>query len=138
MTDSTRSPAPSPDARSSALADLYAEDRREHAAVPPVGTPEYRALRERDHQRRHRAGDLLASLEASGASSAEDLYHAAWLFNHGDQPAEARRAHELAREAAERAQGRDRALGFRGRRGALVFTSMLRRVVKRANTRAPS
>ena len=30
------------------------------------------------------------------------LYHAAWLLNHGDAPAEARRAHELAREAAGR------------------------------------
>lgn len=67
-----------------------------------MGTPEYRALRERDRRRRERGADLLGSLDASGAASAEDLYHAAWLFNHGDQPAEARRAHELARKAAER------------------------------------
>jgi hypothetical protein len=64
--------------------------------VPPVSTPEYRALRERDRRRRVRAADLLGSLEAAGGFSAADLYHAAWLFNHGDQPAEARRAHEAA------------------------------------------
>lgn len=27
------------------LAELYAADRREHAAVPPTGTPEYQADR---------------------------------------------------------------------------------------------
>ena len=44
-------PSPPPVSCSATLAELYAEDRREHADVPPVGTPEYRALRERD--RRH-------------------------------------------------------------------------------------
>lgn len=102
MTDSTKPPSPVRDTRSAALAELHAEDRREHANVPPVGTPEYRALRERDRRRRERATDLLDSLEASGTLSEGDLYHAAWLFNHGEHPAEARRAHELAREAAER------------------------------------
>jgi TPR repeat protein len=102
VTESTTSPFPARAEGSAALAKLYAEDRREHADVPPLDTPEYRALRERDRRRRERAAELLAGLEASGAASSDDLYHAAWLFNHGDQPAEARRAHELAREAAER------------------------------------
>jgi TPR repeat protein len=102
MSDPSAKPCPPPDSCSVTLAELYAEDRREHADVPSVGTPEYRALRERDRQRRERAAELLDSLEVSGTSSSEDLYHAAWLFNHGDQPAEARRAHQLAREAAER------------------------------------
>lgn len=83
------------------LAALYAEDRREHAAVPPVGTPEYRALRDRDRERRRRADALVAALQACGGPSPRDLYHAAWLFHHGDEPSEARRAHELARAAAE-------------------------------------
>jgi TPR repeat protein len=102
MSDSAGDPSPPPVSCSATFAELYAADRREHADVPPVGTPEYLALRERDRRRRERAADLLDSLEASGDTSAEDLYHAAWLFNHGDQPAEARRAHELARTAAER------------------------------------
>ncbi|MDC3960595.1 hypothetical protein [Polyangium jinanense] len=99
------SPAPDP---SSTLAALYADDNREHAAVPPVDTPDYRALRERDHARRAQAESALAFLRARGAASAEDLFHAAWLFNHGDHPDEARRAHELAREAAERGYRRAR------------------------------
>jgi hypothetical protein len=31
---------------SALLAALHAEDRREHAAAPPVGTSEYRSLRD--------------------------------------------------------------------------------------------
>ncbi|TKC99014.1 hypothetical protein [Polyangium fumosum] len=84
------------------LAALHAEDTREHASVPPVDTPDYRALRERDRARRAQAESSLSLLQERGGASAEDLFHAAWLFNHGDHPAEARRAHELAREAAER------------------------------------
>jgi len=84
------------------LATLHAEDEREHAAVPPVDTPDYRALRERDRARRTQAESALTLLQERGGASAEDLFHAAWLFNHGDHPDEARRAHDLAREAAER------------------------------------
>ena len=91
-----------PDEPSAVLSALYADDLREHGAVPPVDTPEYRALRERDRERRARADAALAALRAGGAPSAGDLYHAAWLYNHGDTPADARRGHELAREAAER------------------------------------
>jgi hypothetical protein len=90
------------------LAALFAEDWREHGAVPPVGTPEYRALRERDRDRRARAGRALAVLRERGDVSPDDLFHAAWLYNHGDEPEEAKRAHELAREAAERGHTRAR------------------------------
>lgn len=101
MTQPLRSTSP-PKGPSAVLAELYAEDRREHAAVPPVGTTAYRALRERDRQRRERADALLTALRTSGAPSPVDLYHAAWLCNHGEHAAEALRAHDLAREAAER------------------------------------
>jgi hypothetical protein len=48
----------------------------------------------------------LAALRAAdwvehGAVTPQALYDAAWLLNHGEHPAEARQAHELAREAAE-------------------------------------
>lgn len=93
---------------SALLSALYAEDRHEHAAVPPAGTPEYRALRERDRTRRARAQAALAALRDAGNISPDDLFHAAWLLNHGDLPEEARRSHELAREAAERGHPRAR------------------------------
>jgi hypothetical protein len=90
------------------LAALYADDRREHGSVPPAGTPEYRALRERDRARRAEADAALCRLREEGGASAEDLYHAAWLFHHGDEPEEARRAHDLSRESASRGFARAR------------------------------
>lgn len=84
------------------LAALFAADRAEHGAVPPVGTPEYAALRARDRERRTQALASLDRLRLAGAPAPEALYHAAWLLNHGDAPREARLAHDLAREAAER------------------------------------
>jgi hypothetical protein len=84
------------------LEQLYLADREDHANVPPVDSPAYAALRQRDRERREQAGKALDTLRESGALPAESLHHAAWLFQHGDTPADARRAHELAREAAER------------------------------------
>lgn len=84
------------------LLALFEADRREHASVPPVASPQYEALRRRDRDRRVEAETLLSHLRPSETgASAVDLYHVAWLLNHGDEPAEARRAHELAREAAD-------------------------------------
>lgn len=90
------------------LAALYRGDREEHGAVPRVGSPEYLALRERDRGRRARAEAALRQLRAADDASAGDLFHAAWLFNHGETPEEARRAHEWAREAAQRGHRRAR------------------------------
>lgn len=70
-----------------------AEDRDRVA-----GTPEYEALRDRDRTRRARTETLLALGEPFDP---EALYAAAWLFNHGDTPEEAARAHALAIRAAE-------------------------------------
>lgn len=84
------------------LAELYAADLREHASVPPVGTAEYAALRARDRGRRDQAYAALAALRNDGALSARDLYHAAWLFNHGETPEDAKFAHELASVASRR------------------------------------
>lgn len=89
------------------LAELYAQDRAEHGDVPRVGTPEYSALRERDRARRGRAERAVEALRSRGRMSGEEAFHAAWLFNHGDLPEEARRAHELALEAAQ--MGHDQA-----------------------------
>lgn len=84
------------------LAELYAADLREHSAVPPVGTPEYTALRERDRGRREQAFAALEELRGAGRLSNDDLYHAAWLYNHGDSPEDAKFAHELASVASRR------------------------------------
>lgn len=104
VNDSRVSPPESVDAHAE-LAELYAADRREHAAVPSVGTPEYQALRDRDRVRRAQATEVLRTLRDGAGPSSLDLYHAAWLFNHGDDATEVWRAHVLAREAAERGHG---------------------------------
>jgi aminoglycoside 6'-N-acetyltransferase I len=88
-------PAPA----SHSLSQLYAADRADHGDVPPVGTPAYAALRARDAARRAAA---LAALAALAEPSGQDLYHVAWLFNHGDSAGDARRAHEWAAAAAAR------------------------------------
>lgn len=76
--------------------------------MPPVGSPEYRELRDRDRARRTRAAELLRALRDGPGLSSLDLYHVAWLFNHGDDATEAQQAHELALEAAERGHGPSR------------------------------
>jgi hypothetical protein len=87
------------------LKRLYREDLTEHASVPRVGTGEYARLRERDRLRRAAAREALEELRSAEAASAEDLFHAAWLFNHGDAPDEAKQAHAWALEAASRGFG---------------------------------
>lgn len=58
------------------LLALYTADRVERVDQPRMGTPEYRAMCERDRQRRLRAAGILATLPALEAA---DLYHAALL-----------------------------------------------------------
>ncbi len=62
-------------------------------------------MRERDQQRRLRAAAIVSVLESPEAA---DLYHAALLFQHGDEPEDAWRAYALAREATERGDERAR------------------------------
>lgn len=83
------------------LARLYQDDWREHGAVPPMGSPEYSALRERDRERRAAAEVALTRLSAAATATPVDLYHAAWLFQHGDDADDVRRAHELALKSAD-------------------------------------
>ncbi len=79
------------------LRRLYLEDLQERHRPPEAGTDAYYAMRERDSLRRREAGTVLAVL---ANPTKDDLFHAAWLFQHGDAVADASRAHELALEAA--------------------------------------
>jgi hypothetical protein len=79
------------------LAVLFAADRRDHATPLTAGTPEYAAMRRRDADRRARAAAILRD---ESPDNPVDWYHAAWLFNHGDTPAEAETAVRLAERAA--------------------------------------
>jgi hypothetical protein len=81
------------------LRALYEADRQERIDQPRNGTPAYQAMRQRDHQRRVRASEMLAMAEAL---TADDYYHAACLFQHGDTPDDAWQAHTLALQALDR------------------------------------
>lgn len=80
------------------LLSLYEADKQERIDQPKVNTPEYKAMRARDLQRRERVMQMVAANELS---TAEDYYHAAHILNHGDTIDDARNAHQLARHASE-------------------------------------
>lgn len=79
------------------LLDLYQSDVTDHGRGLEHGTRYHEAMRARDRQRRQRAAEIMA---AGGSTAPEDLYHAAWIFNHGDAPEDAWQAHALAKRAA--------------------------------------
>jgi hypothetical protein len=80
------------------LKTLYDADLYEHAHVSMNGTPEYLAMRQRDQQRRQQVTKMIA---AAALSTAEDYYHAARIFQHGDKPDDAWTAHQLALQSSQ-------------------------------------
>jgi hypothetical protein len=79
------------------LAALYAADRREHN--PQTAPPQtYEELRERDRKRRERVAEMITADELQ---TAEDYFHAAQLFHHGDTINDFEQAYNLAVKAAE-------------------------------------
>ena len=80
------------------LFSLYKADKQERLNQPKVNTPEYKAMRGRDLDRRERVMEIFAANELH---TAEDHYHAAWIMNHGDTPDDARNAHLLALRSSE-------------------------------------
>lgn len=71
-----------------ALYEADQQDRRGELSVQ---------VAERDRVRRKRVRELLAA----GLTSAEDYYHAAMIFQHGEVPEDFGQAHELALKSAE-------------------------------------
>lgn len=80
------------------LQKLYDADLYEHAHAPQHGTPEYRAMRERDRQRREQVAKMMRD---ETLETAEDYFHAARIFQHGDIPEDAWTAHQLALQSAQ-------------------------------------
>lgn len=79
------------------LLALYQADKYEHAHQAKFNTPEYKAMRARDLERRRRVIEMAAH---NVLQTAEDYFHAAWIMNHGDTPSDAERAHEFALHAS--------------------------------------
>lgn len=66
-----------------ALKILFEEDQHECLNQPPDGTPEYKALKERNKHRRDQAKSIIKSTEQF---SGDDYFHACIIFMHGDCP----------------------------------------------------
>jgi TPR repeat protein len=75
------------------LRQLYEADQADRLASEMP-----RDFMERDHARLRRVTELL---DAGAAESGEDFFHAAMVFQHGDDVNDYQRAHELALRAAE-------------------------------------
>ncbi len=78
------------------LRRIHEEDQADRRAGPDGIN--WAEVAPRDEARRRRVRELL---EAGGAKTAADHYHAAMVFQHGDGVDDYRRSHELAKRAAE-------------------------------------
>jgi len=79
------------------LARLYDEDQADRA-VSSYEQIDWTKVTPRDEARRKRVDEIIA---AGGARAADDYYHAAMVYQHGNSPDEIQRAHDLAVKAAE-------------------------------------
>lgn len=80
------------------LSALFEADQEERQHHPDYGTAEYWQLRAYDAQRRERVRALMAE---NVLMDAEDYFHAALIFQHGESLEEIWQAHTMASRAAE-------------------------------------
>jgi hypothetical protein len=79
------------------LAQLYDEDQGDRN-VRAFEQIDWAKIAPRDEARRKRVDEILAG---GGAKAADDYYHAAMVYQHGNSPDEIQRAHDLAVKAVE-------------------------------------
>jgi hypothetical protein len=79
------------------LAQLYDEDQADRTGGA-YETIDWSKVTPRDRARRKRVDEIIA---AGGAKVADDYYHAAMVYQHGESPDEIQRAHDLAVKAVE-------------------------------------
>jgi hypothetical protein len=79
------------------LIQIYEQDQadRDVGAYEQI---DWTKIAPRDQARRKRVDEILA---AGGARAADDYYHAAMVYQHGNEPDEIQRAHDLAVKAVE-------------------------------------
>jgi hypothetical protein len=86
------------------LMQIYDDDQADRTG--PYEKIDWTQVAPRDQARRKRVDEIIA---AGGARVADDYYHAAMVYQHGDSPDEIQRAHDLAVKAAELDPRHDRA-----------------------------
>jgi hypothetical protein len=77
------------------LTQIFEADQADRATFPTI---DWSVVGPRDKAREKRVREVLA---AGGAGVADDYYHAAMVYQHGDGPEAIARAHELALKAVE-------------------------------------
>jgi hypothetical protein len=82
---------------------MFEADQAERQDHPAFDSPAYWDMRRHDAERRLRVSELLAVGEVT---TANDYFHAALIFQHGEDLDDIWRAHELARQATELGPGR--------------------------------
>jgi hypothetical protein len=80
------------------LLSLYQADKQERVNQPRGNTPEYKAMRARDFERREQ---VMALVAAKQLHTAEDYYHAAQIMQHGDTADDAENAYRLALRSSD-------------------------------------
>jgi hypothetical protein len=78
------------------LLQIYTDDQGDR--MKPFEQIDWKVVAPRDTARRKRVDEILA---AGGARTADDYFHAAMVFQHGEPPDDFQRAHDLAVKAAE-------------------------------------
>ncbi len=79
-----------------ALRQLYEEDQQERVGWEQLREKQHQEVFVRDKARRVKVDEILA---AGRARTAEDYYHAAMVFQHGEDSTDFRKAYEAARQA---------------------------------------
>jgi hypothetical protein len=85
------------------LMQIYEDDQGDRA-VTSYEQIDWTKIAPRDQVRRTRVDEIIA---AGGAKVADDYYHAAMVYQHGDRPEEIQRAHDLAVQAVALDPGHD-------------------------------
>ncbi|HEX2223945.1 MAG TPA: hypothetical protein VHN15_07045 [Thermoanaerobaculia bacterium] len=80
------------------LRGIYEQDQAERVNPDPSNREAMKAMLENDRQRRERVRQIL---EAGGARTGDDYFHAAMVFQHGETAEDYLRAKELAQKAFE-------------------------------------
>jgi len=80
------------------LQALYEEDQADRQAFEQLDHEQLQLVLQRDRARRQRVEELV---EREALQTAEDYFHAAMVFQHGETLDDFWRAHELARKGAE-------------------------------------
>ncbi len=78
------------------LKSLFDRDCEDHAVPKIAGSRSYADMRIRDSKRRDTVRRILRD---ENLTHCIDLYHAAWVLNHGEQPEDAELAYRLAEQS---------------------------------------